>query len=216
VLESRFASVQRALGDRLTVVTGLPRGERYVEVRAGVVEHLLEVARGHGNVVVDTGFCLEDEPAGGPVTRPGRNQLTLGALDVADEVLVVGTADPVGLSRLARALVDLRERSPAVPVRVVVNRMRPSLGWSERDIVGMVEGFARLAGVHFLPDDRAAVDRALTTGTNVPEAGDSELGRALTGLADAVVPPPAPRRRHERRPLLSRVRSRTAGTGRRR
>ena len=44
------------------------------------------------------------------IARPGRNQLTLGAVDVADEVLVVGTPDPVGLSRLARGLVDLRER----------------------------------------------------------------------------------------------------------
>jgi MinD-like ATPase involved in chromosome partitioning or flagellar assembly len=205
-LEARFASVQRALGDGLTVVTGLPRGERWVEVRAGVVEHLLEVACGHGLVVVDTGFSLEEGGAGDLVSRPGRNQLTLGGIDVADEVLVVGTADPVGLSRLARALVDLRERRAAVPVRVVVNRMRSSLGWSQRDIVGMVEGFARLAGVHFLPDDRAAVDRALTTGTSVPESGDSELARAITVLADAVVPPPSPHRRPGRRRLLARRR----------
>ena len=68
----------------------------------------------------------------------------------------------------------------------------------------MVEGFARLASVHFLPDDRAAVDRALTTGTSVPEAGESELARALTLLADGVVPPPAPHRRSERRILARR------------
>ncbi len=204
VLEARFGSVQRALGDRLTVVTGLPRADRWVEVRSGVVEHLLEVARDHGHVVVDTGFSLEDDPAGDLVARPGRNQLTLAALEVADEVLVVGTADPVGLSRLARGLVELRERRSGAPVHVVVNRMRSSLGWSERDITGMVEGFARLAAVHFLPDDRAAADRALTTGTSIPEAGDSELARALAVLSDAVVPPPAPHRRRERRRLLRR------------
>jgi len=203
-LEAGFGTVQRALGDRLTVVTGLPRAERWVEVRTGVVEHLLEVARGHGHVVVDTGFSLEDDPAGDLVARPGRNQLTLGAIDVADEVLVVGTADPVGLSRLARALVDLRERRAGAPLRVVVNRMRSSLGWSARDITGMVEGFARLAGVHFLPVDQAAADRALTTGTSIPEAGASELARALAAVTDAVLPPPAPRRRRERRRLLGR------------
>jgi hypothetical protein len=196
--------VQRALGDRLTVVTGLPRADRWVEVRSGVVEHLLEAARSHGHVVVDTGFSLEDDPAGDLVARPGRNQLTLAALEVADEVLVVGTADPIGLSRLARGLVELRERRSGTPVCVVVNRMRSSLGWSERDITGMVEGFARLAAVYFLPDDRAAADRALTTGTSVPESGDSELARALAVLSDAVVPPPAPHRRRERRRLLRR------------
>jgi MinD-like ATPase involved in chromosome partitioning or flagellar assembly len=205
-LEARLDTVRRSVGDRLSVVTGLPRAERWVEVRAGVVEHLVEVARSVGHVVVDTGFSLEDDPSGDLATRPARNQLTLGALDVADELVVVGTADPIGLSRLARGLVDLRERCPGLPMRVVVNRMRASLGWTERDIVGMVEGFARLASVHFLPDDRVAADRALTTGTSVTEGGESDLARALVTLTDAVAPPPAPHRRRQRRGLLARRR----------
>jgi MinD-like ATPase involved in chromosome partitioning or flagellar assembly len=205
-LEARLGSVQRALGDGLTVVTGLPRADRWAEVRAGVVEHLLEVAHSHGHVVVDTGFSLEDDPSGDLVARPGRNQLTLGSIEVADEVLVVGTADPVGLSRLARGLVDLRERRPSAPMRVVVNRMRPTLGWSERDIVGMVEGFARLASVHFLPDDRDAADRSLSTGTSILDAVESDLAKALTALTDAVVPPPAQHRRGDRRRIFARRR----------
>jgi MinD-like ATPase involved in chromosome partitioning or flagellar assembly len=206
-LESGLGSVQRAVGDRLTVVTGLPRAERWVEVRAGVVEHLVEHSRALGHVVVDTGFSVEDDAATDLVARPGRNQLTLGALEVADEVVVVGTADPVGLSRLARGLVDLRDHCPGTPMHVVVNRMRPTLGWSERDIAGMVEGFARLAGVHFLPDDRTAVDRALTAGTSIVEAGDSDLTTACVALGEALVPPPpAARRRREGRRLLARRR----------
>ena len=80
--------------------------------------------------------------------------------------------------------------------------MRATLGWSERDIVGMVEGFARLAGVHFLPDDREASDRALVGGTAVTETGDSELGRSLAAVAEALVPSPSPHR--ERRAGLFR------------
>jgi MinD-like ATPase involved in chromosome partitioning or flagellar assembly len=201
-LEARFATVQRALAERLTVVTGLPRPDRWLEVRSGVVEHLLDVARRHGQVVVDTGFSLEEDPSGDLMTRPARNQLTLGALDVADEIVVVGGADPVGLSRLARGLVDLRERRAGAPVRVVVNRMRPGLGWSEREVTGMVEGFARLAGVHFLPDDRPTADRALVSGVAVVEVADTDLSRALTQVAAALVPEPAtssPRRRGRRR-----------------
>jgi MinD-like ATPase involved in chromosome partitioning or flagellar assembly len=198
-LETRFASVPRALADGLSVVTGLPRPDRWTEIRAGVVEHLLEVAAAHGHVVVDTGFSLEDEPVGDLTSRPGRNQLTLGAIDVADEVVVVGGADPVGLSRLAWALVELRERRAGAPVRVVVNRMRASLGWSEREIVGMVEGFARLAGVHFLPDDRAAADRALVTGASVVDDPDSDLARAFSAVVDALVPVSRPAHRHQRR-----------------
>ena len=44
---------------------------------------------------------------------PGRNQMTLGALEVADEVVVVGSADPVGLSRLARGAGRAARAAPA-------------------------------------------------------------------------------------------------------
>ena len=114
--------------------------------------------------------------------------MTLAALEVADEVVVVGNADPVGLSRLARGLVELRDLTGGAAVRVVVNRMRPTLGWSEKDIAGMVEGFTRLTGLHFLPDDRAAVDRALVAGRTVVESGDSALGRAIGEIADELLP----------------------------
>jgi MinD-like ATPase involved in chromosome partitioning or flagellar assembly len=187
MLEARFSSVQRALDPRLTVVTGLPRPDRWTEVRAGTVELLLETAARHGHVVVDTGFSLEqDGDLGG---RPGRHQMTLASLEVADEVLVVGNADPVGLSRLARALVDLRESYPTTPFRVVVNRMRPTLGWSERDVAQMVAGFATPVGLHFLPEDRVAVDRALVTGRTLLESNtESPLVAALRALAGAVAP----------------------------
>jgi MinD-like ATPase involved in chromosome partitioning or flagellar assembly len=145
-------------------------------------------------VVVDTGFSLE-EPAD-PSARVGRNQLTLEALDAAAELLVVGSADPVGLSRLARGLVDLGARFPAVPARVVINRMRGSLGWSERDIAGMITGLVRPVGLHFLPDDRPAVDKALVAGRTLAEAApDSPLGKAVAALVSELLPadPATPR-----------------------
>ena len=136
--------------------------------------------------MVDTGFSLEDEPRHEYAARPGRNQLTLGRIDVADELVVVGSADPMGLSRLARALVDVRELTGGAPIRVVVNRMRPTLGWSEKDIAGMVSGFARTSGLHFLPDDRVAVDRALVSGRMLVETGESALTRAVSSVVDAL------------------------------
>ncbi len=150
-LAERLSTVPRGLGPHLSVVTGLPRPDRWIEVRPGAVEHLVEALRATSHVVVDTGFCLEEDPGTDFGSRPGRNAMTLGALTLADEVVVVGTADPVGLSRLARALVDLRDVLGGAPVRVVVNRSRAGLGWSEREVAGMVEGFARVSGVHFLP-----------------------------------------------------------------
>lgn len=186
-LHERFGSVCRTVGERLHVVTGLPRADRWSEVRSAALEQLLVTAAGHGHVVVDTGFSLEEDaaPSG---TRPTRNSTTLTALDLADEIVVVGAADPVGLSRLARALVELRDLTAGAAVRVVVNRMRPSLGWSEKEIAGMVEGFARVTGLHFLPDDQAAADRALVSGRNLVEAGDSALLRAFGPVVDGVAP----------------------------
>lgn len=191
-LDERFVSVCRGVGDHLAVVTGLPRADRWREVRPAQVDQLLERARGHGDVVVDTGFSLEDDPGADLGGRPGRNALTLAALEQADEVVVVGSADPVGLARLARGLVDLRDQTAGVPVRAVVNRMRASIGWSEKEIAGMVEGFSRVAGLHFLPEDRAGVDRALVSGRPIADLGDSALVSALSGLADAVLPASIP------------------------
>jgi MinD-like ATPase involved in chromosome partitioning or flagellar assembly len=186
-LGERFGSVCRSVGERLHVVTGLPRADRWSEVRPAALEQLVVTAAGHGHVVVDTGFSLEEDPAGAG-TRPTRNSATLTALELADEIVVVGAADPVGLSRLARALVELRDLTGGAAVRVVVNRMRPSLGWSEKEIAGMVEGFARVTGLHFLPDDQAAADRALVSGRNLVEAGDSGLLRAFGPVVDGVAP----------------------------
>jgi MinD-like ATPase involved in chromosome partitioning or flagellar assembly len=205
MLEERFSSVQRALDPGLTVITGLPRADRWTEVRTGTVELLAETARSHGHAVLDTGFSLDEDDVSG---RPGRHQLTLAALEVADEVLVVGTADPVGLSRLARALVDLRERHPSKPTRVVVNRMRPTIGWSERDVTRMVSGFSTPVGLHFLPEDRVTLDRALVTGRTLLETDDtSPLSLAIQELAGAVGGAPAAVRRPH-----SWLRRRTAGT----
>ena len=184
-VEQRFATVQRRLSDRLRVITGLPRPDRWSEVRPGTLTALVERARRDGQVVVDTGFSIDPDPAA-DLGRPVRDDLTREALEVADEVLLVGAADPVGLARLARAISDLGDLLPGVAPRVVVNRMRPTLGWREADVVTMLAGFGPSRGVHFLPDDQPAVDRALVAGRLLVESGDSPLTRAVGRLLDAM------------------------------
>ncbi len=179
--DAAFARSCRRVGERLDVLTGLPRADRRIEVRPEVLMAVLDAATGLGEVVVDCGFCLED-----PDLPTARDRMTLDALAAADEVVVVGSAEPSGLARLARGLVDLRDLVPGVPVRVVVNRMRPSLGWSEREIVGMIEGYTRPVGVHFLPEDRAGVDRSLVAGRALVELGDSRLRTAMGEVASTM------------------------------
>lgn len=194
----RLSGVARQVSPGLRALTGLPRADRWSEVRESAFCTVLDAAAALCHtVVVDTGFCLEAEAADpfGPVA-PDRNTMTLCALEQADEVLVVGAADPVGLSRLARGLVELREVVATTPVRVAVNRVRPSLGWGQREIRAMIEGFVRPESVHFLPEDRAAADRALVAGRSLVETGDSALRRAVAAVADAMLgAPPRVRRR---------------------
>lgn len=181
-----LAPMCRAVGDRLLLLTGLPRADRWVEVRPAAFAELLRQTRFLADrVVVDLGFGLEED--GDPfAAAPRRNGMTLDTLEDADELVVVGSADPVGLARLARGLVEVAERCPDQPTVVVVNRSRPSLGWAEQDVRGMVEGFHRHARVRFVPEDRETADRALMSGRSVVELGDSPLRRAVAAVGDAL------------------------------
>jgi MinD-like ATPase involved in chromosome partitioning or flagellar assembly len=138
-------------------------------------------------VVIDTGFGLPapalDVFGGGP----DRDDMTLAAIEGADDVVVVASADPVGLTRLARSLRDLLDLRPGGPSHVVVNRMRGTLGWTERDIRYLVGGVAPAATVTFLPEDRTAADRALVSGRPLVDGGGSPLRRAVAAVVDVLV-----------------------------
>lgn len=178
----------RRIGTHLDVLTGLPRPERWNEVRPDALVAVLAAAKVHGDVVVDTGASLEETPDG----RPGRNSLTLESLRVADDVVVVGTPDPVGLTRLAQGLVQLWELGWGAKVRVVVNRMRPGVGWSQTEVRDMVAQYSGSRPIHFLPDDPGAADRALLAGRSVVEVSGSGVAAAITTLVahlPAATPP---------------------------
>lgn len=178
----------RAVGPRLSVLTGLPRGDRWIEVRPGALEDILRATRAIGPVVVDTGFCLEDDPGAEFAGRAARNTLTLEATRAADRIVVVGTPDPIGLARLARGLTEIREHRSA-PVEVVLNRVRSSLGWSSGEITELVRTFAPTEPVHLIPHDLDAVDRAMLTGRTLAESGPSRpVTVAIAGLVDSLFP----------------------------
>ncbi len=200
---ARLAGLARTVGGGLRLLTGLPRPDRWAEVRPAGLDRVLASGRAMSDwLVVDVGFSLEGDSGDPFATGPGRNHMTLSAIAGADEVVVVGAADPVGLARLARGLVDLHALVPDASVTVVVNRARSSLGWSEGQIHAMVEGFVRARGVHFVPEDRIAADRALVAGRSLVECGDSPLRRGVSEVADGLLgatPAGASRRFHPRR-----------------
>ncbi len=130
---ARLAECCRALGTELRVLTGLADPRRWPEVRGSALEVVLSLSRWLAEVViVDCGFSLEeDEELAYDTAAPRRNAATLTSLRAADSVLAVGSADPVGLSRLIRDLPRLDaalEDAPAAGrVLVVANRLRDGL-----------------------------------------------------------------------------------------
>lgn len=183
-----LAGLARTVAAGLRVLTGLPRPDRWAEVRPAAFAEILRTAASLDSwVVVDVGFSLERDTADPFEVAPQRNGMTLAALDHADRVVVVGAADPVGLGRLARGLVDLRDQVPDAAVHVVVNRTRSSLGWSQEEVREMVGGFLRPTGMTFVPEDRGTADRALMAGSTLLELGDSPLRRGISELAEAVL-----------------------------
>ncbi|WP_370615874.1 AAA family ATPase [Mumia sp. Pv 4-285] len=176
----------RWIGPDLGVLTGLPRADRWPSLRAAAYEALLDVAREIADdVVVDLGLALDDvDEPGFDSAAPRRAAVARHTLAVADRVLVVGSPDPVGLSRLARAVLDVRTRLGIEP-DVVVNRLRPTLGWSAGEVADAVERFTGLRPVALLPDDPAALDHCLVHGyTTVEGAAGSPFRTALVTLVD--------------------------------
>jgi MinD-like ATPase involved in chromosome partitioning or flagellar assembly len=186
-----LAKHARQVEPHLLVLTGLSRADRWTELRPAAIESIWSSARMLAPVtVVDVGFCIEtDEEISFDSLAPRRNGATVATLEEADEVIVVGTADPVGLTRLIRAIHEVRAIVPSVNLRVVVNRIRSgSLGSSPADAVG--EALTQYAGVQpaaLLPYDLGAVDAAMSRGRSLAEsAKSSKLRKSLQQLAGTI------------------------------
>lgn len=176
----------RQVGPMLRILTGLPRADRWPELSPTTMRGVLAVARAlAAHVVVDCGFCLElDEELSFDTAAPRRNGATLATLEAADVVLVVGAADPLGLARLARGVLDVAAAVPGARLEVVVNRMRPRLGWSETEVVDTVQRFTGIRPRTVLPEDRDACDDALVRGrTLLQSAPRSRLRAGIRELA---------------------------------
>ena len=182
-------AVARDVTERLHVLTGITRADRWPELRPVAVEAVLDLCRAAAAyTVVDCAFCLEDDG------DARRNAATLAILATADTVLAVGSADPVSLQRLVRGLGDLGGEP-----RVVVNRVRDGVlpGDPRHEITLALTRYAGVTPEVFLPYDPAAADRATARGQSLAEAApDSPLRRAIADLAASLAGrATAPRRR---------------------
>ncbi|MGZ5413493.1 MAG: AAA family ATPase [Aeromicrobium sp.] len=173
-----------SINDSFAVLTGLPRPDLWAQVRAGAIELVLQQLRHDAALsVIDCGFCLEQSDSFDS-GAPRRNQLTLQSLEAADDIIAVGRADPVGLTRLVRGLHDLEAALPCAEISVVINMTRPTIGWSDTEIGATVERLTGRRPLAFLPLDQSAADAALIGGRLPREAAsDSRLVKAFARLA---------------------------------
>ena len=177
--------VRRARGHALQVLTGLPRptaGSRSApasstpcsrsaaRARRRRRRHRLQPREDDADLESPAGSAQPADPRGARGRRRGRR----GRRRRPDRALPAG-AQP---RRAARAT-PRRARCT-----VVVNRMRDSLGWAEarhrRDGRGL---HPRSPGVHFLPEDRATIDRALVAGRPSSRSGTRRCAAALAELS---------------------------------
>ena len=171
---------------RLRLLSGLPRADMWPQVRPGALELVLQRLQADADVLVAD--CAPSLEPGDGARGAGRNQVTRHVLSSADAVLVVGRADPVGLSRLVRALHDLSDVVEVEPA-VVVNLMRPSLGWSEREVARTLTRLTGIEQVTFVPADVTALDLAMMRG-QLPRVVDpsSAFVTAVDDLAATLTP----------------------------
>ena len=200
-----LAGLARQVAPQLRVLSGIARPDRWPELRPAAIEVVLALAASQAALtVVDCGFCLEqDEELAYDTLAPRRNGATLAVLAAAETVVVVGSADPVGLQRLVRGLGELKQAVPGVRTTVVVNRLRTSAvpGDAEREIRGALARYAGVDELHVVPHDVSGVDGAVAAGRTLAEAaGTSPARQALRALAAALVGAEVrPRRRFSRR-----------------
>jgi MinD-like ATPase involved in chromosome partitioning or flagellar assembly len=189
----RVAVPVTATAGTFRVLTGMTRADRWTELRAAALALVLNRAREVTDfIVVDTGFCLEaDEELSFDTMAPRRNAATLRSLELADTVIAVGSADPIGVPRLVRGLAELEGAVPGVSPEVVLNKVRASaVGRSpERQLREAWDRFGPPAGIKaFLPWDPGATDAALQSGSLLLEsAPDSRLRSAIAELVCAPV-----------------------------
>jgi MinD-like ATPase involved in chromosome partitioning or flagellar assembly len=184
-----LAQLAVRVSPRLRVLTGIARADRWGEVRPSAVAAVLAFARSMTPyVVVDCGFCLEeDEELSYDTAAPRRNGATVTALRTADVIVAVGSGDPIGLQRLVRGLAELRESVLGTEPVVVVNRVRPRVtgpGDPRRQIADALRQFAQVEPACFVPLDQASADKAVAQARTLAESAPASPARqALTALA---------------------------------
>ncbi|GAA3038726.1 AAA family ATPase [Microbacterium dextranolyticum] len=179
----------------IDVLTGINRPARWPELARDRVIAALECCRGWADdIVVDVAAPLErDEEIVSDLAGPRRNAATLAALESADLVVAVVSADPIGVSRFVRAYAELRAVVGATPVRIVANKLRAAtLGIDARgQLRRTLERYTDARDTWFVPWDPKALDAATLAAQPVAQvAARSAFAGAVRRFVGEAIDPP--------------------------
>lgn len=180
------------------VLTGIGRPSRWPELSGERVTAAITACRDWVDyTILDTGASLEnDEEISSDLFAPRRNGATIAALRAADEVVAVGAADPVGLSRFLRAHVDLLETIDTDRVTVLMNKVRASaIGpGASGQVRQTLQRFGGISSPVLVPYDQPAFDAAILTGRTIVDIAPKSPARAAVAafVRERLLPQPEP------------------------
>lgn len=169
-------------GDGYYVIAGLAEPAQWADITArSVTAVLTSFAARFTRTVATLGPVAESAP---------RFATTRSVAAEADTLVVVADASPVGMTRLAAYVADLRSVAPHTPLYLAAGRS-PGDRFRQKDLLAMMAEFGGPVDCVVLPaDDRLA--RAAWQGTTLRRG---PLVRSITDLADTVAPKPSRRNR---------------------
>lgn len=154
--------------DRLDVLTGIAVPQRWRETGpAPMVEILTTAQQLYGCIVVDVGAVSLD-PVGSEMRHQGsRDELTAAILRQADDVLLVGRADAIGIHRIVAAHEWWLDNISAPRLHIMVNRYH-SHGVGKQGMTALriaLNPFIEGKVIHIIPEDVAVLSAQLHADT---------------------------------------------------
>jgi MinD-like ATPase involved in chromosome partitioning or flagellar assembly len=204
-LRNAVDALERGVGSLQEALVALPQRDGGFDLLCGlanprdwpglrpdsVAEVVGELARTHGQVLVNAGSRSEEVIAPGGLARYG---ITRSMLLVADQLVLVGSATPIGVARALDWLADHAALAKSKPLHVALNQAPSGMfkrGELEREVL---RSFLP-SSLHLLPSDKR-VEEAIWNGHTVTSGPFAKAAQSLaTELPVATMAWPAAGRR---------------------
>lgn len=181
--ERALTQCGRAIGERLVVLGGVSRADRWADIRERAVQAVWSQARTTFDaVVVDIGSCApaSEEPyAGTAILSQRRDVAARTAIAVADRVVVVGRSTMMGVVRLLNELPDLGASADVV--------VMTGESTQTRDIDRLLRLSGMSAPVVAVPRGAGSLEQAMRAGLLPRESASKRERRRLDDVVSVLL-----------------------------